>query len=96
MKIRRINDRVKSRIPATPLTQEDSQGAQNVLSLVLSFLPLQFINTTRKNEGEVWVIWRKPKEKDQRPRKYDLRIEWSGVSWSKEERLGKNPLTAFI
>lgn len=28
--------------------------------------------------------------------KYDLRIEWSGVSWSKEERLGKNLVTAFV
>lgn len=56
---------------------------ENTLSLVLSSPPLYFVKKDRKKDrGEVWVSWRKPKEKDQRPRKHDLRgtIEWTGVS----------------
>lgn len=36
----------------------------------------------KEREGGVWVSWRKPEEKDQRPRKHDLggMIEWTGVS----------------
>lgn len=65
---------------------------ENKHSLALFSPLLYFIKKDRKKEGRGESLGQLEEAQDQRPRQQDLRgvIEWTGVNYSKVERLEKN------